>query len=163
MNRRTTLMLTGMTLMGLAIAAFPQAGFAQSNALIGTWQMNLDKSKFVGSPPPRNTTLTYQQDGQNIRVAIKGIDPQGNAVNGVNLHIYDGQPHPSTGDPDYDATAYTRVDANNVIFSRLKAGKLIAAGAIVVSQDGRTLTITTTGTGTSGGGATTATAVFDKQ
>ena len=28
------------------------------------------------------------------------------------MHIYDGQPYPTTGAPDYDASAYTRAEVN---------------------------------------------------
>jgi hypothetical protein len=56
MNRRT---LTTIALLGLAVAALPQVGFAQSGSLIGTWRLNLDKSKFSPGPPPRSATLTY--------------------------------------------------------------------------------------------------------
>ena len=160
MNRRTTCMLTGGALLGLAIAALPQVGFAQSNPLIGTWKLNLDKSKYSSGTAPRNATLNYQQDGQNIRNATQGIDTQGNPTAGVLMHIYDGQPHPSTGNPNIDSSAYTRVDANTFIFSRLKAGKLQAIGTGVVSQDGKTLTVNTTGTAGRGG---TDIAVYDKQ
>jgi hypothetical protein len=156
-------MLIGMTLLGLAMVAPTQVGFAQSSSLIGSWKLNLDKSKFSPGTAPRSITLIYEQDGQNIRNIGQITDAKGNSVTGVNIHIYDGQPHPSTGDPDYDATAYTRVDANTIIFTRLKAGKLIATGTLVVSQDGKTLSVTITGSGTSGGGATPGTAVFDKQ
>jgi hypothetical protein len=58
----------------------------------------------------------------------------------VLMHIYDGLPHPVTGNPNYDANAYTRVDANTLIFARFKAGKLIAVGTVVISPDGKTLT-----------------------
>jgi hypothetical protein len=143
MNRRTTI-LTGMTLLGLA--ALPQVGFAQSSSLIGTWRLNLDKSKFSPGPPPRSATLTYTQDGQNIRNTTQGIDAQGNAISGVLMHIYDGQAHPSTGGQASDASAYTRVDANTFIFSRSKVGKLASTGNGVISPDGKTLTVTTTGT-----------------
>ena len=78
------------------------------------------------------------------------------------MHIYDGQPHPSTGSPDFDASAYTRVDANTIIWGRFKGGKLVAVGTGVVSQDGKTWTTTTTGTGNTVG-AMTGIAVFDKQ
>ena len=145
MNRRTALMLTGMTLLGLAIAALPQVGFAQSSPLIGTWKQNLDKSKYRSGPPPESNTLTYQQEGQNIRLTQQGINAEGNSVAIVYIHFYDGQPHPTTASRNYDASAYTRVDANTVIFTRLKAGKLVAIGTSVVSQDGKTLTVTTTG------------------
>ena len=62
------------------------------------------------------------------------------------MHIYDGQPHPSTGGQASDASAYTRIDANTFIFSRSKLGKLVSTGNGVISPDGKTLTVTTTGT-----------------
>jgi len=145
MNRRTTCLLTAMALLGLAISAFPQPGFAQSSPLIGTWKLNLDKSKYSPGPPPRSGTLTYTQDGQNIRSTAQGIDAQGNCGTAVFMHIYDGQPHPTMGSPDFDASAYTRVDANTLLFTRLKAGKLVGIGTLVVSQDGKTETGTLTG------------------
>ena len=160
MNRRTACMLTTMTLLGLM--ALPQVSFAQSNPLLGTWKLNLDKSKYSSGTAPRSLTLTYQQDGQNIKNTSQGIDARGNPTTGVLMHIYDGQPHPSTGSPDYDASAYTRVDANTIIWGRFKGGKLVAVGTGVVSQDGKTWTTTTTGTGNTPG-ATTASNVFDKQ
>ena len=144
MNRRTALMLTGMTLLGLAIAG-AQPGFAQSSPLIGTWKLNLDKSTFSPGPPPRSQTSTYQQDGQNIKLTTQGIDAQGNPTTGAIMHIYDGMPHPSTGNPNFDATAYTRVDANNIIVSFFKAGKMVGIGRGVVSPDGKTNTFTATG------------------
>jgi hypothetical protein len=161
MNRRTTLMLTGMTL-GLAIAALPQVSFAQSNPMIGTWKLNLDKSKFSPGTALRSGTNNIQQDGQNIRNTAQGIDAGGNPVTVEYMHIYDGLPHPTTGAPDYDASTYTRVDANTIIFSRLKAGKLIATGTITTSPDGKTQTVTTTGTGSTAASAT-GILVFDKQ
>jgi hypothetical protein len=66
------------------------------------------------------------------------------------MHIYDGLPHPTTGTPDIDASIYTRPDANNIIFARMKEGKLVGVGSGVVSPDGRTLTVT--GSGAGGGG-----------
>ena len=42
MKRRTMLMLM---LLGLGIASFPQVAPAQSSPLIGTWKVNVEKSK----------------------------------------------------------------------------------------------------------------------
>ena len=149
MNRRTTLMLTAMALLGLAIAALPQVSLAQSSPIIGTWKLNLDNSKLVGLAL-RSSTLTYTQDGQNIRSMAEGIDAQGNPTTVVFMHIYDGLPHPTTGSPVYDASAYTRVDGNTLIVARFKAGKLVQVGTLVVSQDGKTLTGPSTGTQANG-------------
>jgi len=145
MNRRTAFMLTGMMLLGLAISALPQGSLAQSNPLIGTWKLNVDKSKFAGPTHMRSSTLTYTQDGQNTRATDQLIDAQGNSATANFMHIYDGMPHPSTGLSLWDASAYTRVDANTIIVGRFKAGKLVQIGTLVVSHDGKTLTNTETG------------------
>jgi hypothetical protein len=155
-------MLIGMTLLGFGIASFPQVAFAQSSPLIGTWKLNLDKSKYSPGPPPRSGSLTYTQDGQNIRNTVQGIDAQGNAFSGVLMHIYDGEPHPTTGSPVIDASAYTRLDPNNYIFTRLKAGKLVSVGNVIMAQDGRTLTVTTTGADANGRPSNSI-AVYEKQ
>jgi hypothetical protein len=162
MNRRTTLMLTGMALLGLAMATLPQLGFAHGSPLIGTWKLNLDKSKYSPGPPPRSNTLTLTQDGQNIRDTNQGTDAQGNATGGVLMINFDGQPHPSTGFPNFDAVALTRLDADTFIFARFKAGKLVATGTAVVSQDGKTETITSTGIDANGR-PLASTTVYDKQ
>jgi hypothetical protein len=78
------------------------------------------------------------------------------------MHIYDGQPHPATISRDYDATVLTQVDRNTLIFSRLKAAKLVQLGTFVISEDGKTLTVTTTGV-SGNGQPVKSIAVFDKQ
>src|SRR5437899_12903186 len=98
MNRRTTLTLTSMALFFLAAVlttAVPEIGLAQSNPLIGTWKLNLAKSKYMGVPPPRSTTLTFVGEGQNLTNTADTIDAQGQAVKTVFSHIYDGKPHPT--------------------------------------------------------------------
>jgi hypothetical protein len=161
--RRTRLMLSAMTLLGLAMVSLCQLGFAQSNPLIGTsWKLNLDKSKYIAGPAPRSITMSITQDGQNVRDTIQVIDAQGNATTGVIMHVYDGQAHPATISLDYDATILTPVDSDTLIYSRLKAGKLVATGTFVVSPDGKTVTVTNTGIDRNGKPLKSI-AVYDKQ
>jgi hypothetical protein len=151
MNRRTTLMLTGMTLLGLAFAASPQVALAQSDPFDGIWQLNLAKSKITGPfPGLKSLTYYYSGEGQNRKLTAVGIDAQGNPFSAVFMHIYDGQPHPTTGVPDIDSSAFTRVDAHTINYSLTKAGKVVEIGTVVVSQDGKTLTDTEKGTDASG-------------
>jgi hypothetical protein len=77
MNRRATFILTGMTLLGSAIAALPQVGFAQSDPWLGTWKLNLAKSKYGPVPLPKSLTVTVQEEGQNHKVTAVGIDAEG--------------------------------------------------------------------------------------
>jgi hypothetical protein len=161
MNRRTALM--SIALLSLVACAFPQASFAQTNPLMGSWKLDLTKSKYTPGSAPRSQTITYGQDGQNFKATTQSINAQGNAATTVFMHIYDGQPHPTTGSPVFDASTYLRVNGNTIIFSRSKAGKLVSTGTNVVSADGKTLTVTTTGILDANGLAGTNTAVYDKQ
>jgi hypothetical protein len=130
--------------------ALSQGVYAQSDPIVGTWSLNLAKTTFPPGQAVRSQTVTYQGTGANKTATSESVDAQGRAVKVVFAHNYDGQPHATTGSPDTDASAYTRIDANTVIFTRMKAGKLVGIGSIVVTPDGRTLTVS--GTGASGGG-----------
>ena len=166
MNRRTTLTLTGMALMGLAFGALPQlASGQQSDPFLGLWQLNLAKSKYSPGPAPKSQTLYVQGEGQNRKATNVGLDAQGNSMATVFVHIYDGQPHPTTavaGTLAYDSSAYTRVNANTLNFTRTKAGKVVLTGTSAVSPDGKTYTVTTTGTDADGRQVNNVT-VYDKQ
>jgi hypothetical protein len=153
-----------LVLPALLATAVPEIGLAQSNPLIGTWKLNLAKSKYNGAPPPRSATLTFTGEGQNLIDTVDTIDAQGQAIKTVFIHIYDGKPHPTTGVAGglYDASAYTRIDANTIDFVRSKDGKAIQTGWAVVSGDGKTYTVTTGGIGVNGQ-ATSSVAVYDKQ
>lgn len=131
-------------------AALPHAGFAQTDPMIGTWKLNLARSTYTAGPAPRSVTVTYQGAGATLTATSETIDAQGRPIRIVVMRIYDGQPHPSTGSPDYDASAFTRVDASTVIVARMKAGKLVGVATQVLSQDGRTLTSTNRGGGAAG-------------
>jgi hypothetical protein len=160
MNRRSTLMLTGITL-GLAVAAFPQVSFAQSDPFVGTWQLSLAKSKYSPGPSPKSSTVTVQAVGQNHKLTAVTIDAEGKQTSLENTRIYDGMSHPVTGNPSYDAASFTRVDAYTIIISYSKAGKLVRTATNVVSQDGKT--ITATATGTDARGQVYNITVYDKQ
>jgi hypothetical protein len=138
MNRRTS---TTMVLLGLAVATvLPQIAFAQTDPFLGTWQLNLAKSKYSPGPPPRSDTANVQGEGQNHKLTFTEIDAAGNRHSVVITWIYDGMPHPANFDANFDAQAHTRADAYTLISSRTKAGKLVGTNTVVVSPDGKTLT-----------------------
>ncbi len=79
MSRRATFMLISI-LLGLAIGGFPQIGFAQTDPLLGLWQLNLATSKFSPAPPYKSLTAYFQGEGQNRKTTVVGIDTAGNPV-----------------------------------------------------------------------------------
>jgi hypothetical protein len=148
MNRRSILTAAALGLAVVIASAFPS--FAQSNPLLGTWKTNLEKSKYTSGTAPKEQTSTYVQDGQNIKNMGKSVDYEGKPLETVLLHIYDGQPHPSTGNPLYDSSTYTKIDDHNIFWSRSKNGKQVMVGHMVMAPDGKSYTttnITTVGKG----------------
>ena len=140
--RRTTLTLTGMTFLGLAIVALPLPSFAQSDPLAGLWQLNLAKSKRTTGPAgPKSQTVYIQGEGQNRKLTAVGINAAGNALSQIwSEFVEDGRPHPIAGNQNVDSQTYTRADAHTINISRLKDGKTVGTAALVVSPDGKTMT-----------------------
>ena len=142
MTRPATLMLTGIALLGLGVV-WPKFGFAQSDPILGTWQLNLSKSKY--SPPtyqPKSETMNIQSEGQDIKLTRTGTDANGKPINIGGMVIFDGLAHPVTGTPDFDAITRTRIDAYTWINTYAKAGKLTGTRTYVVSPDGKIQTST---------------------
>src|ERR1700680_4001582 len=76
--------------------ALPQAGFAQGNPDVGTWKLNLAKSKYTPGPAPKSLTMNSEAVGQGLRVTFVGTDAEGKPTKAVYLLIYDGKPQPAT-------------------------------------------------------------------
>ena len=114
--------------IGLTLPAFGQG----VDPLIGTWKLNLEKSTFTGLAPPKSVTATWAGEGQTLAVTAEGVNAQGQPFKIILRHIYDGQPHPITGTPDYDSNIFHRI-GNSINGVRFKNGKVveIAQGQLV--------------------------------
>jgi hypothetical protein len=130
-------------------ALVPDVGAAQS-ALIGTWKLNVAKSTFSPGPPFRSSTITYEAIGQGLRNTFESVDASGKTLRGTFTVVEDGKYYPVTGVPDFDSSAYKRIDANTLENTRMKAGRVVQSGRRVLSPDGRTLTFTATGVNANG-------------
>ena len=140
----------------------PLSGFTQADPMIGTWKLNLSKSKFSPGPPPKSQTLTYEAVGQGVKVTVKGTDAEGKPIDFQTTANYDGKDYPVTGAPDRDTTARKRIDAHTMETTHKKAGKVVATGTSVISKDGKTITLTEKGINAKGEKFSN-TVVFDKQ
>jgi hypothetical protein len=143
-------------------AMVPQAAFAQSSSEVGTWKLNLAKSKFSPGPPPKSATLIYEAVGQGLRLTADVIDADGKPIKTVRMQINDGKSYPTTGIPGSDASAYTRSNASTVTYTRFLVGKVVVTGSRVVSADGKTMTISAKGVNAKGQQTNDVT-VYDKQ
>jgi hypothetical protein len=123
--------------------------FAQStNSEVGTWKLNLAKSRFDPGPPPMSETIVnevWETDG--LAFTDTEVEADGTRVtSGCSFH-YDGKDYNFTfteGTPDVDTIAVKRVDANTVTYTNKKGGNVVETGTVVVSNNGKVLTITWT-------------------
>jgi hypothetical protein len=140
------------------------AAFGADNSL-GTWKMNLAKSKFSPAPTPlKSYTVTREAAPGGVKVTISGERTDGTAINATYTAKFDGSATAvsGTGTP-YDTMAVKQVDANTFTYEAKKTGgKYQATGRLQVSKDGKTLTITSKGTNADGK-AMSLTLVTEKQ
>jgi hypothetical protein len=135
-----------ITIFALAFFGLTLPAFGQGvDPILGTWKLNLEKSSGTGLP--KSWTLTFTGEGQNLIDTAEGVDAQGQSRRMVFKHIYDGQPHQTTGG-DYDETTYTRV-GNTINSVRFRQGKVVEVGQAVIVP-GRTYTLTSEGIDTNG-------------
>ncbi len=121
--------------MGLTLPAFGQG----VDPYIGTWKLNVEKST-SSLPMFKSLTLTITGEGQNRTLIAEGVDATGQSGKTVFLHIYDGMPHATTGNLNFDASAYARI-GNIVNVVRFKTGKPVSVGQSILVH-GKSYTFT---------------------
>ena len=146
----------------VAVACAP--AYAQTNPAVGTWKLNVEKSKYNPGPAPKSLTRTLEAQGQNVKYSFEGVSAEGTAVAYSFTVAFDGKESPITGSMPggADAISIKRIDANTFEATLTKAGKVIGTAKSEISKDGKVTTVTAQGTN-GDGLATTSSAVYDKQ
>ena len=146
------------------LAATAMVTFAADNSL-GTWKLNVDKSKSTPAPMPvKGLTVTREASDGGVKVTITGERADGTKINTSYTAKYDGTAASVTGEGVlYDSISIKQVNANTLTDERKKTGgSYQATGRTVISNGAKTMTTTTKGTNTEGK-AFTQTLVFEKQ
>jgi hypothetical protein len=85
-------------LIFLALSAFTSVPVkAQGNSFVGTWKLNLAKSKFELGPAPKSMTRTVETRGKSANYSFEGIAADGSPVAYSFNTDYDGKDSPVTG------------------------------------------------------------------
>jgi hypothetical protein len=145
----TRLLAAGLlgVLVGVVQVAFAQS----SNTEVGTWKMNIAKSKFSAGTASKSGTVKFEAAGTGIKVAVDSVDADGTVRHWAFTANYDGKDNPITGDSPYgDVVARTRIDAHTTRSIYKKSGEVTVTQTAVVSSDGKTRSVTATGTNAMG-------------
>jgi hypothetical protein len=151
------------SILVLAAVAYAPA-FAQSNPAIGTWKLNVEKSKYNPGPAPKSLTRTLEAQGENVKYSFEGVSAEGTGVAYSFTVAFDGKESPITGSMPggADSISIKRIDASTFEATLTKAGKVIGTAKSEISKNGKVTTVTAQGTNAEGQ-ATTSSAVYDKQ
>ena len=133
----------------LAVVVFASGLSAQADPTIGTWKLNLAKTKYTAGQAPKSTTLVITAAGQGVRLTSDSVLADCSTRKISYTATYDGKDAAVTGTPDYDTVSLKKT-ATGMDGSRKKAGKVVQTFSRVVSADGKTMTVTSTGTNAAG-------------
>jgi hypothetical protein len=129
---------------------------------VGTWQLNVAKSRYHPGPGPKSQTLKIEAVGQGEKVTSESVSATSQKTTTEYTAEYDGKPHPLTGSNIADMVTLTRIDTHTTERTDTKGGKVMMSYHRVVSKDGKTMTVTAKGVNAQGQ-ATDSTVVFEKK
>ena len=159
MQRRFALVFALVVISVMALTTVAIA--ADKN--VGTWKLNLAKSKYSPGPAPKSQTLKIEAWGDDgVKYTADGVGADGKPTHAEFQAKYNGKDYPFKGNPDADMLSYKRIDANTLEATTTLKGKNTTAIKVVVSADGKTRTVTQTGTNAQGQ-ALNVTSVYERQ
>ena len=137
---------------------------AQSNPLVGTWKLNLTKSKYDPGPMPKSLTRTVEANGDGVKYTFAGVAADGTPISYGFSATFDGKDNPVSGSmpSGADTISAKRIDATHYIATLKKGGKDVGTSKVTVSKDGKVTTVDAAAS-TAGGAKEHDVQVYDKQ
>ena len=143
------------TLLGLAVATFAATTLVASAQRegasgMGTWKLNVEKSKFSPGPPLKSLTAKFEPSGKGVRATTEGVGADGKPTATDYTANWDGKDVPMKGSALADTTSLRRVDANTTVRTDKKGGKEVMTLKRTIAKDGKTFTVEVKGTDAKG-------------
>jgi hypothetical protein len=141
----------GVSARGTSLAAAPQetksvqpqqhAHEEEPVLLLGTWRLNVAKSRYSPGPPVREETRVYTRMPEGIVGVVTRTHADGQ-VERFEYNANFGHEQMVTGNPDYDAVTLRKIDDYTSAVTLSHAGAVYGVGRRAISPDGKTLTLT---------------------
>lgn len=141
MNSRSYRSCFAMVLVAFAATV----GAQQTDPMLGTWKLNVAKSKYSPGPTPKSLTIVVSGTDQ-ARKLVADVTPATGAAQHWEVSGAAGVDLPVSGtNPNADTYVFKRINATTIEAQYKKGGKPTIKQTAVVSSDGKTLTVTGTG------------------
>jgi hypothetical protein len=125
-----------------AVCIFSAALLAADNPFLGTWKLNVAKSKGTPGTIEKQVTTVFEADGDKIKRTYNAVDADGEKVSMSDSIPWDGKPHkvngPKGAPPAMVMVKYINERTMDVTVTG--NGKVIVSGRSIVSKDGKTMT-----------------------
>ena len=109
--------------------------------LIGTWRLNIAKSKYSPGPAPRSETRVYRRQADGVHGVVTRVLADGRSEKFEYMANF-GKDIMVTGIPDYDTVTLRKVDdlTSDAVLSH--AGNVYGVARRAIAPDGKSMTIT---------------------
>jgi len=129
--------------------------FAGADPFVGLWKLDAERSKFQkGAPGFFFATIQIESAGPGLKSNASAADGEGISSDFMFNCQLDGTPCKVTASLKtksvVDTTTMQRLDANTIVATGTKNGKVVYTDRRVVSADGKTMTVARSGTTTAG-------------
>ena len=142
--RSTRLLLPAFLIVALVVGTPVLTGQSPASGekiLLGTWRLDLSKSKYFPGPAPLSETRIYAADKDGVLGVINRVHADRHTEIIEYRANYDRE-QTVTGTPAYDAITLKRIDDHTSVSTLSHAGMVFGTAKRVISPDGNTMTIT---------------------
>lgn len=152
----------GLALAIFAVSATSVSAQSKEPAGMGSWKLNVAKSKYSPGPAPKSLTVKFEPAGKGVKLTTEGVSADGKPTATEYTANYDGKDVPLKGSPVADTVSLRRIDALTTERTDKKAGKVVQTLKREIAKDGKSFTVTVKGT-TAKGEPINHMLVFEKQ
>jgi hypothetical protein len=160
MRKRT--LVAGVAVLVALVALAATATAQGKEPWVGTWKLNLAKSKYSPGPPAKSLTVTVTAPNGGIKQVVDTVPATGAALHYEATGMFDSKDVPSKGNPNADTQAFRKISDRSYEVTAKKGGKVVQTSVVVISADGKTRTNTQTGV-TADGKPVKNVLVYDRQ
>ena len=126
---------------GLLVFIVPQFALAQNQPLVGTWKVDVAKSRYEPGAAPKSEILRFEPVGEGFKLSLDGVNQQG-PYHSEASGKFDGIDVPVVATPARQAAftyAFSRIDDRTWEIVIKVNGQRRLMVRNVVSEDGKTM------------------------
>lgn len=133
-------------LVAAAVVGGPLMAQKKNPSFVGTWKLNLAKSKYEGVPVPKSLTRTVTAEGGGLKYSFEGEAADGSKISYTFTSKLDGSDSAVSGvgmPGGADTVKLERTSAHKMVGVLKKGGEKIGTAVAALSMDEKTVTVNT--------------------